>query len=264
MSNHLVIGLGEIGAPILEQLQLAGLDCQGHDPDKGVTAPGQTGYSYLHICIPGGLANFKDIVLQYYYQFREYAEPTLLIHSTVPVGTTTALNEYSCRVLHTPVIGKHGNGMAQDMLTHPKFIGGTDCPDVHEVFQLMGYARTIETGEPEVTELGKIMSTTLLGYLIAWEQEKDRMCKALGVNRYTLNAFFTDVSTPDYDATNKFPGVIGGHCVLPNIAMLKGQIPSAMLNWIENSNKRVEENIGKDPNSYSSEEYFPQDDEVVE
>ena len=42
-----------------------------------------------------------------------------------------------------------------------------------------------------------------------------------------------------------FPGVIGGHCVIPNISILLEQFPSGLLQAIVQSNMLRERNLGQ-------------------
>ena len=43
-----------------------------------------------------------------------------------------------------------------------------------------------------------------------------------------------------------FSGVIGGHCVMPNIAILRQQFPSGFLEAIVKSNAMKQKNLGSD------------------
>ena len=96
--------------------------------------------------------------------------------------------------------------------------------------------RTKVLSSPEASELAKLTETTYFGLLIAWAQEVERYCKRFDVN-------YDDVVSRDAEDIGylpgvKFhPGVIGGHCVMPNIALLKSDIPSALLDAIESSNE---------------------------
>ena len=87
------------------------------------------------------------------------------------------------------------------------------------------------------------MATTFFGYLIVWAQEVERISDSSGVSYEDLMAF-TRLVTDDFRIDNKFPGVIGGHCVMPNIAILRESYPSALWDFMAQSNemKKAREN----------------------
>ena len=47
------------------------------------------------------------------------------------------------------------------------------------------------------------------------------------------------VESADYDIKGKFGGAIGGHCVMPNIELLKELCKSDMLDFIQKSNNQT-------------------------
>ena len=85
------------------------------------------------------------------------------------------------------------------------------------------------------------LATSLFGYQIAWAQEVERICDKFGLDFDSVTDVYNyieDIIPPHYS------GIIGGHCVLPNIKIIKSIWQSDLLNWIEQSNelKKVREN----------------------
>ena len=238
--SNLVIGLGEIGMPLFDIISSEFPDARGIDPAKGFKesdCEDVVGVEFLHVCIPGEIPSFIEVVNVYIERF---VPEITIIHSTVAVGTTAQIDGDS--VFHSPINGKHSN-MEEDILKHPKFIGGAGLVNEERVFRVISLfdlcgveARFV--GSSECTELGKILSTTLYGYLIAWEQEVSHICDSLGVSRNEVRRLWCEIDAPDWDPKVKYPGLIGGHCVIPNVRILKGQVDSGMLDWILDSNER--------------------------
>jgi len=225
-----VIGLGEIGRPLCELVSGA-YATRGIDIDTKVS---ETSFDTLHICYPYHGEDFVRTTADYVARYR----PSLVvINSTVAVGTTRKIFETTqTPVVNSPVRGKHAN-MKQDLLRYTKLIGGIDAEASHRAekhFAGIGM-KTITLKSPETTELAKLSETTYFGILIAWAQELERYCRIVDVDYGEVVTIFEEI---DYLPRVKFfPGVIGGHCVMPNIALLKGQFTSALLDAIEGSNE---------------------------
>ena len=85
-------------------------------------------------------------------------------------------------------------------------------------------------------KLAKLAETTYFGLQIAYAQELERYCNVLSVEYDQVVSFFDEV--PFLPRVKYFPGVIGGHCVLPNIRILQRTFESALLDAIVDSNER--------------------------
>ena len=80
----------------------------------------------------------------------------------------------------------------------------------------------------ETLELAKLHETTYFGLMVAWSQEVERFCSDLNANYEEVMKFVEEVS---YLPPVTFqPGYIGGHCVMPNIELLKKVRSSPFLN----------------------------------
>jgi hypothetical protein len=90
--------------------------------------------------------------------------------------------------------------------------------------------------------LCKLLATTFFGYLIVWAQELERLSDRSGVPFEELMAF-TKLQADDFAIANKTSGVIGGHCVMPNIEILRKSFPSPLWEalWQSNEMKKARE-----------------------
>ena len=88
---------------------------------------------------------------------------------------------------------------------------------------------------PEATELAKLTETTYFGLLIAWAQEVERYCDQANQPYEEIISFYEEIAF--FPTTKFFPGVIGGHCVIPNIEILRKFDDSSILKAIQASNR---------------------------
>jgi UDP-N-acetyl-D-mannosaminuronate dehydrogenase len=228
-----IIGLGEVGRPLYEIVKKAGLDVTGIDVEL-VKLPAPGTVSVLHICIPFEIDDFVGVTVRYYDLLR----PRLLvINSSVAVGTTRTVHQRTGGpIAHSPVRGKHTR-MLSELTHYDKFVGPIDAESgtaATRHFESLGM-RTRILSSPEATELAKLTETTYFGLLIAWAQEVERYCDILGVDYDEVVALYEEVGY--LPPVKFFPGVIGGHCVMPNIEILKEVDDTALLEAIRKSNE---------------------------
>jgi UDP-N-acetyl-D-mannosaminuronate dehydrogenase len=224
-----VVGLGEVGKPLFQ------LASQHHDAigiDVSPVAPvGQV--DVLHICYPFEIPDFVGETARYIAVFN----PELtIVNSTVAVGTTRAIAlRTGAKIVNSPVRGKHAR-MLDDLRFYTKFVGAMDHiagEQAAKHFQSLGL-KTCVVSSPETTELAKLTETTYFGLLIAWAQEIERYCDQSGQNYDEVVSFYEEIHY--LPASKYFPGIIGGHCVMPNINILQGCGPSVILKAILASN----------------------------
>ena len=220
----IVVGVGEIGKPLLELLgqryEAYGLDIKLKDPvpDK---------CDVMHMCFP--FIEGDSFVKACVDYIKKYQPALTIINSTVSPGTTRKIAEQSgADVVYSPVRGKHAR-MKQEMLQYVKFIGSIK-KEVGEKaakhFADIGMqVKTLST--PEAAELAKLTETTYFGVLIAWAQEVERYSKAIGADYDEVVSFYEEIKF--FPPTKFFPGVIGGHCVMPNITILKKHFKNFLL-----------------------------------
>jgi UDP-N-acetyl-D-mannosaminuronate dehydrogenase len=228
----LVVGLGEVGRPLLELVSKhhAAIGVDISPPDDRVER-----VDVMHVCYPYGI---EDFIGQTAHYIELFTPGLTIINSTVAVGTTRAVAERTgSAVVHSPVRGKHTH-MLRDLLRYSKFIGGIDTAAGKRAanhFESIGMITTV-LSSPEATELAKLTETTYFGLLIAWAQEVEKYCDHLGQNYNEIASFYDEVSF--FPTVKYFPGIIGGHCVMPNIKILSRIIDSEILKAIQSSNQK--------------------------
>jgi UDP-N-acetyl-D-mannosaminuronate dehydrogenase len=233
----LVVGVGEIGGPLLELIR-ARYDAYGLDIKPAGPIPE---CEIMHICIPYDGEHFVQESLRYIAKYR----PTLsIVNSTVAPGTTRRIAlESGIAVVNSPVRGKHAR-MKEELLHYTKFVGAV-TPEAGERaarhFTNIGM-RVKVFSSPEASELAKLTETTYFGVLIAWAQEVERYCATIGADYNELISFYEEIGF--FPPVKFFPGVIGGHCVLPNIKILKGKFKSGILDAVEQSNEIKRQGLG--------------------
>lgn len=234
-----VAGLGEIGRPLYELIRER-FETVGVDIDP-VEAQGQC--DILHVCFPYAIEDFVGTCATY---ANTYNPSLVIINSTVAPGTSRQVASAIGRpVVNSPVRGKHIR-MKEDLLYYTKFVGGVDEQSSQKAadhFRAIGL-KTLILSSPEATELAKLTETTYFGVLIAWAQEVERYCNRLSVDYNEVVSFYDEINF--FPPVKYFPGIIGGHCVMPNIKILKGVFASDMLDALEKSNQVKRNSLGID------------------
>ncbi len=235
MSNSLVtlvIGLGEIGNPIFNLISKKNGLVRSVDI---LPVEIKDSVGVMHICYPFQVPNgFVQTTSAY---AMKYKPQVIVINSTVTPGTTEGIEKASgIPVVYSPVRGKHTR-MEAELLHYQKFIAGTNENAVNIVkshFIAIGM-KTKVISSPRTLELAKLLETTYFGLMIAWAQEMNRFAVQVDGNYFELAQFFEEIS---YLPPVVFqPGFIGGHCVMPNIELLKMKFDSKFLDAIKNSNR---------------------------
>jgi UDP-N-acetyl-D-mannosaminuronate dehydrogenase len=228
MNTVLVVGMGEVGRPLLTILSRH-YRCVGVDRDP-VPHDGPT--SVMHICFPSQVPDFVAETVRYIDKYR----PELtIINSTVVPGTTREVQRLAGRpVAYSPVRGKHAR-MAEDMLRYRKFVAAVDAETQERACAHFSAAGFTVDGfrTPEIGELSKLIETTWLGILVGWAQEAERFAQFFGGSFEDVDRFIEEV---EFLPSGIFPGVIGGHCVMPNIQLLQQQFDSEFLRAVVHSN----------------------------
>jgi UDP-N-acetyl-D-mannosaminuronate dehydrogenase len=224
----IVVGLGEVGKPLLELIRgkhgVIGVDIEP------VMIDGRC--SILHICY-GFNDRFVDATANY---IKRYRPGLTIINSTVPPGTTRAVYRLThSPIVYSPVRGKHFK-MKRDMLHYTKFVGGIDpaaALAASQHFESIGMVTKVLSC-PEAAELAKLTETTYFGLLIVWAQEVERYCEKLRVDYDEVVSLYDEIAF--LPRVKYLPGVIGGHCVMPNLKLLSRLFDSDLLKAMEKSN----------------------------
>jgi UDP-N-acetyl-D-mannosaminuronate dehydrogenase len=231
-SSTVVIGLGEVGGPLLELIEGTGAPVAGIDVAPA-TLPEPGTVDVMHICFPFEIPDFVGETARYI----ELLQPRLtVINSTVAVGTTRVVHERTgAAVAYSPVRGKHAR-MLEELGSYVKFVGGIDAAAGELAASHFGSLgmRTRTVSSPETAELAKLSETTYFGLLIAWAQQVERYCDEAGADYEEVVSFYEEIGF--FPPVTFFPGVIGGHCVMPNIEILDRLADAPLLDAIRASN----------------------------
>jgi UDP-N-acetyl-D-mannosaminuronate dehydrogenase len=230
------VGLGEVGSALSQVLRRTGHVLE-HDIER---CEFDEPIGVMHLCIPfTRQAEFEASALSYIQRFK----PELtIINSTVVPGTSRAIAKRAkTPIAYSPVRGKHVR-MAEDLLKYRKFVAGSDdntASRAAEHFRAAGMT-TQCISKLETLELAKLGETTYFGVLIAFAQELNRYADRVDGDYAEALDFFEEVDF--LPKTKYFPGFIGGHCVIPNIDLMRTIASSPMLEAVLESNcRRVEE-----------------------
>ena len=225
----LVVGLGEIGGPLLGILRAA-----HHAAGRDIEDRPFDGVQVLHLCFP----YTSDFVSSASRYVSLYEPGVVVVNSTVVPGTTREIQEKTgVPAVYSPVRGKHA-GMADELRRYRKFVAGTSAQAVALVedhFAAAGVT-TQRMSSPEALELAKLLETTYFGVLVAWAQEMDRFAEAAGVDYWETTDFFEEIDF--FPPVGFQPGYIGGHCVMPNLELLEQVRRSAFIDVMRESNSR--------------------------
>lgn len=216
-NSNLVIGLGEVGNAICRILMCDAVDKEYNSLYKDDTRR----YDAIHICFP-----YSDEFISQVKTYKSRYTPRLIIiHSTVPIGTSKSLG-----AVHSPVRGRHPN-MEEGIRTFVKFFGGRDAKEAAQIFEKVGVS-CLRVANSDSTEAMKIWDTAQYGLSILIEKEIFKFCQERELDfdvvyryaNHTYNEAYKDLGYPEFKKAiiSHIPGKIGGHCVIENLRFLKG------------------------------------------
>jgi len=253
--NVLVVGLGEVGKPLFELLKESQkFNVYALDLDKEkLRIIGQREVDFpsevdvMHICIPCfDKTKFVDTVVGYVHRFN----PKLtIINSTVQLGTTMDIRKCctNCLVAHSPIRGVHKSTeyMKKEFRRWTKYIGGATPEAAIQAQKHFSHLdlKTKVLNSCIDTELAKLFETTYRAWMITCFQEMHRISRDIGASFNDVVDFIEDTHNVRYDRPVMFPGVIGGHCQIPNTELLMKTHRSKFLELILESNEKRKEEI---------------------
>ena len=227
--KNVVAGLGEIGRPIQKLISKGELTI-GFDINKklmnvnkfqkNIDVPTET----LHVCIPF-TSNFRQNVITLCNKF---SPKCLVIHSTLQPYTTKKLqNKLDIPVIFSPTRGVHKR-MLYDLKRYTKFFAiEPDAPK--KIWAVRTYSnlmkkcdvKTKRMSDPITLELAKIIcDTSYYGWLISYAQLSNMIAINNKVNYDEMWLFADEIHKYLGNRPKMFPGVIGGHCVIPNLELV--------------------------------------------
>ncbi|AJM91349.1 GDP-mannose dehydrogenase [Nitrosopumilus piranensis] len=223
----IVLGMGEVGETLFGLLDERGFDCVGIDIESSKCK----NYSendiiknpeYLHVCLPGELTEFIEITLGWIPKLKDLK--AIVVHSTVRPGTTKKIQEKSSiPILFSPVRGVHRRFL-DDIKKYTKFIASDNNQinpeiksDLEKRFQKVDWMSTTKTGE-----LAKILvDTSYYGWLINYAQITKMICEKEGIDFDEMWKFADEIHENLGNRPKMYPGIIGGHCVIPNLSLIE-------------------------------------------
>jgi len=225
--TDVILGMGEVGQTLFDLLVDRKFDCVGIDLDNSKCKKYSENEAiknpeYLHICLPGELTGFTDIVLDWINKIKKIQ--VVIIHSTVKPGTTKIIQEkLSIPILFSPVRGVHKRFL-DDIKKYTKFISfdGVEIDlkikkDLENRFEKIDWMSTTKTAE-----LAKILvDTTYYGWLINYAQITKMICEKENVDFEEMWKFADEIHENLGNRPKMFPGIIGGHCVIPNLDLVE-------------------------------------------
>ena len=251
----LVVGLGEIGHTLFALLNAHKRSFSVYGLDLDETKMRELGQSRnqlpsqvdtMHVCLPCNTQEkFVDVAAGYVEEFKP---KLVIVNSTVPPGTTLKVAaRCTCLVAHSPSRGVHKNAehMVWEMKRWRKYVGGADAAAAEAAkvhFEKLGLKVKVLKGCTE-TELAKLFETTYRAWMIACFQEMHRISRAFGADFDETVDFLDDTHRVRFDRPVMFPGVIGGHCLIPNTELLLDAYDSDFLRLILKSNEKRKEEV---------------------
>jgi len=221
--TEIILGMGEVGSTIFGLLSERDFDCIGIDIDQSKAKNSDGSISdpkFLHVCLPGELKEFEEITLNEIKRIEGLN--AIIIHSTVRPGTTKNLQDKTrIPVFYSPVRGIHKRFL-EDVKRYSKFIA-TDLginddikAKIEKRFKKVQWMSNTKTAE-----LAKILvDTTYYGWLINYAQITKMICEREDVDFDEMWKFSDEIHEFLGNRPKMFPGVIGGHCVIPNLSLI--------------------------------------------
>jgi len=222
MATGLIVGMGEVGIA-LEVVLKSYHDIHTYDAKDPrrqdeffATLKGDV--DVLHICFP-----YSDQFGASVQSYQEHVQPRYtVIHSTVPVGTSKALECY-----HSPVRGIHPH-LAESMRKFYTYLAPDDITLVGYFLDAGFRIRLAETTDD--TEAGKLWSLVSYAVSIILEKQIYEYCENNSLDFGVIYKDFTETYNDGYarmgvnniqrPVLEHMEGAIGGHCVIPGVEEL--------------------------------------------
>lgn len=225
-----MIGLGEIGMPLYElfskyQLVVGYDKIKSKVDEKKINETRSLPVRFLHVCIPFN-DNFNKTILIF---VQKYFPQIIVIHSTISPGTTQKLqNSLSIPIIYSATRGVHKR-MLYDLRRYTKFYAiEPNAPRTN--WASLSYSKmmkecgvkTKKMSSPLTLELAKIIvDTSYYGWLINYAQLSNMIAIKNKVNYDEMWSFADEIHKYLGNRPKMFPGFIGGHCVIPNLDLIK-------------------------------------------
>jgi UDP-N-acetyl-D-mannosaminuronate dehydrogenase len=248
MKKDIVVGIGEIGKPILKLLSknniVVGFDLKPDLIDeRKFERYKNLQTSFLHVTIPVS-SKFESNLLQLYKKFKPEC---IVIHSTISPGTIEQIQKkLDVPLIYSATRGVHKR-MLKDIKRYTKFFAiSKNAPK--KQWAIKAYStkmkncgiKTKQMSKPETLELAKIIcDTSYLGWLINYAQFSNMIAQRYNVNYDEMWSFSDEIHKFLGNRPKMYPGFIGGHCVIPNIDLMHNQTLDLIKKMNNNYAKKV-------------------------
>jgi len=263
--KDIVVGLGEIGSPILKVLS-KGFPTVGFDINpklmnkKKFDKVRVIKTEFLHICIP-----YNDNFVKTIVKMANHHNPDgIIIHSTISTYTTEKIQ----KKLKIPIIYSASRGVHKrmfiDIRRYTKFYSVYEwAPKSYwasktfvKRMKQIGI-KTKKMSNPLTLELAKIVvDTSYYGWLINYAQISNMIAIKHKVNYDEMWSFADEIHKFLGNRPKMYPGFIGGHCVIPNLDLMKDKklaqinaINDIYLKKVKNA-KSISKKLAKGKQSY--------------
>ena len=228
----IVVGLGEIGTPIL-QLVTKAIPAVGYDINqklmdkKKFEKLEKLETSFLHICIPFSKKFIENIISLY----KKFKPEGIVIHSTISPGTTSKLQSLlAIPVIYSATRGVHKR-MLYDLKRYVKFYAIVPTAPrskwasfTYSSLMKQCGVKTKKMSNPLTLELAKIVvDTSYYGWLINYAQLSNMIAREHRVDYDEMWSFADEIHKYLGNRPKMFPGFIGGHCIVPNLDLIHNQ-----------------------------------------
>lgn len=231
MTNErdVIVGMGEVGSALFKLLARDGVPLEGYDIEPEKCSKNSCNQDdqifFLHICIP--FKKFPEFSSSVKKSIQDFKPKAIVIHSTVAPKTTQKIqSEVDIPVLYSPIRGVHAR-MIEDMKRYTKFYSVEkkfSNPDIEKAYENRLNQAGITTKKmstPVTLELAKILTdTSYYGWLIVYAQKTKMIADNYGVDFDEMWAFSEEIQKFLNNRPKMYAGMIGGHCVLPNLELL--------------------------------------------
>ena len=138
-------------------------------------------------------------------------------------GTTKKIQEkFNVPVLYSPVRGVHRRFL-DDVKKYSKFVA-SEKDEIDSKIKddfVKRFEKVEWMSNTKTAELDKVLvDTTYYGWLINYAQITKMICEKEGVNFDEMWKFADEIHENLGNRPKMYPGIIGGHCVIPNLNLV--------------------------------------------
>ena len=228
----MVVGLGEIGKPILQLISKATLAIGYDKYEKLMNKKQFLKYekletNLLHICIPFSEKFIQNVILL----SKKFKPQGIVIHSTISPNTTNKIQSLlSIPVIYSATRGVHKR-MLYDLKRYTKFYA-VEANAPNATWASLIYMKLMKKcgikvkkmSNPLTLELAKIIvDTSYYGWLINYAQLSNMIAIENKVDYNEMWSFSDEIHKFLGNRPKMFPGYIGGHCIIPNLDLIHNQ-----------------------------------------